>query len=173
NGQIAIFPESTYMWMGIVAPTGPWGLKNRDQLIGWAPMPGGGAPGDPPRVSISGGGGWIINRGSQHPDLAWAVMQQLASVPSADLNQTLNPCIPVRSDLLKEPVFQSDPEIQREVTEALPYTTFRPALPVYPRISELVQQMVERCIQGQSIDQDLAQYRHDVTLRVGPEHVAP
>lgn len=170
DGKIGIFPESTYLWLGVLAPGGPWGLANRNEVVGWTPMPGGGEPGDPARVSISGGGGFVINPHTAHPDLAWAVLKELASVPSMTVKLKVDPVLPIRKDLLP---LQADPELSREVSEALPVSVYRPAVPTYSRISDLAQQMVERCIQGQSIEDDLAQYRRDVTTRVGPDHVTP
>jgi len=155
DGKIGMFSEGTYMWMEVLRPGGVWGIPNRDEVVDWAPMPkqGGG------RVSISGGWGYILNKNSPHLDLAWKTLKILFSNEAQERKLQINPEMVPRDDLLDAPVFQDDEVLLRQMNEALPVTTFRPGLPVYPRVSELVQQMTEETIQGQPVDSVLAEYR--------------
>ncbi len=155
DGAIGIFPEGTYMWMEVLRPGGVWGLDNRDEVVDWAPMPGQGGG----RVSISGGWGYILNKNSRHKDLAWKALRILFSHEAQERKMELNPEMVPRDDLLDAPVFRDDAVLLRQMQEALPVTTFRPGEPLYPRVSELVQQMTEETIQGRPIDEVLAEYR--------------
>ncbi|MHB2021604.1 MAG: extracellular solute-binding protein [Candidatus Xenobia bacterium] len=171
DGHIGIYPESSYMWQGVLSPNGPWSMPDRNQVVGWAPMPGGGQPGDPSFVSISGGAGFMLNRHSPRAAAAWKVLQQLCGVDSQVAMMRIDTFIPTRTDLLHNPVFTHDQELAREVQVALPYTTFRPGLPEYPRVSDLVQKMTEAVINGTAIDTALAAYRNELIRVVGAEHV--
>lgn len=145
DGKIGIYPEGTYMWLGVLRPGETWGIANRDEVVGWAPMPG--KEGRP--VSVSGGNGYILNKNSPHPVESWSVLRLLASRSAQELRMEMAPFVPPRRDLLKLPAIANDPVLRRQLEEALPVTVFRPGLPVYPRVSERWQQATERVIQGQ------------------------
>lgn len=171
DGRIGIYPEGTYLWLGVIRPGATWGMPERDRLVGWAPMPG--MTEALPPVSISGGGGFIVNKNSPHPELAWQALQMMAGLDSLTVRLELDPFIPCRRDALESQAFQrvSDPVIRQQVDEGLPVTTFRPGLPAYPRISELAQQMVEKVATGVPIEEAMADYATGVTRLVGRENV--
>ena len=155
DGKIGIYPEGSFMWVEVLRPGGTWGIPNRDEVADWAPMPrnGGGV------VSMSGGWGYTVNKNSAHKDLAWQVLAFLAGHEAQMLKCELNPEMAPREDLLDAPVFRNDEVLRRQMSEALPVTSFRPGLPLYPRVSELVQQMTEAVIQGQPVEEALAEYK--------------
>lgn len=144
DGKIGIYPEGTYMWLGVLRPGETWGLADRDQLVGWAAMPGEHGP-----VSVSGGNGYILNKNSRHPRQAWQVLRLLASRPAQELRMQMAPFVPPRRDLLELPAIRQDAVLRDQLEQALPVTVFRPGLPLYPRVSERFQQATERVIQGQ------------------------
>ncbi|NDD29398.1 MAG: extracellular solute-binding protein [Proteobacteria bacterium] len=171
DGRIGIYPEGTYMWIDVLKPGGPWGLANRDAVVGWAPMPGGGEAGDPPLVSISGGGGFIVNKRSPHKALAWRVLAAMNSAASLDALMCKAPFIAARRDVLDSPAFKTDPELTREVAAALPVTRFRPGFPLYPRVSELVGVMTDQILNGASTDEALSAYGRALRDLAGSEQV--
>ncbi|MEW6277626.1 MAG: extracellular solute-binding protein [Candidatus Eremiobacterota bacterium] len=156
DGKIGIYPEGTYMWLGVLRPGQTWGIPNRDEVVDWAPMPAlaGGV------VSVSGGNGYILNQNSAHPEASWQVLRLMASRRSQEVRMELSPFVPPRTDLTG--LLGDDPVLQRQLREALPLTTFRPGLPLYPRVSERLQQAVERVIQGQSPSDSLERYAREV-----------
>lgn len=166
DGRIAIYPEGTYMWRDVLRPGSAWGIPNRDEVVGWAPMPGVDGP-----VSISGGDAFILNKNARNRELAWKVLAALASADSLGARMRLTPFIPARSDLLQHPAFRADAELAREVEQALPVTRFRPGYPAYPRVSELVQQMAEKVVQGRAVDEALAEYGAALATLVREENV--
>jgi multiple sugar transport system substrate-binding protein len=171
-GKIGIYAESSWMWTGVLAPGQTWALAGREERVGWAPMPG--ADPELPPVSLSGGGGYILNRGSPNLPLAWAVLSRLASREALEAHLKLAPFIPARQDLIDSEAFRaaSDEMIRRQVREALPVTTFRPGLPAYPRVSELAQQMVEQVVQGRPVRVAMEEYARRVEALVGRRQVS-
>ncbi len=168
DGKIGMYPEGTYMWQSVLKPGATWGIANRDDVVGWAPMPTR-LPSDEV-VSISGGGGFIINRAAPDKVLAWRVLQALMSKESLLHKRALDPFIPTRRDLLDAPEFQRDEHLAHQVTQALPVTRFRPGFPAYPRVSELVQRITERVAQGLPVDDAMAAYASELEKLVGVEH---
>ncbi|HWG86098.1 MAG TPA: extracellular solute-binding protein, partial [Deinococcales bacterium] len=164
DGKIGIYPEGTYMWLGVTGPGAAWEVKNRNEVIGWAPMPT--SNGDGKIVTISGGGGHILNKNSQNKELAFEVLTRLNSMDSLNTRATVATFIPARQDAWAA-VFKADPEIQRQIRTAMPVTTFRPSFPVYTKVSEQVQQMTEKVIRGVPVAQALADYAKAVTALVG------
>jgi multiple sugar transport system substrate-binding protein len=171
DGHVGMLAEGSYMWLDVLLPNTTWGIPNRNEVVGWAPMPGGGEPGDPTRVSISGGYGYTINKNSRHRDLAFAVLSRMLSRESQTALMHVSPFISARQDVLDGPEFKGDPELAREISTALPVTTFRPGFPLYPRVSELVTQMTEKVVQGVAVDTALAEYDRDVRALVGADAV--
>ncbi len=154
DGKIGIYPEGTYMWLGVLRPGETWGIANRDQVVGWAPMPG--------PVSVSGGNGYILNKNSAHPRESWEVLKRLAARPSQEIRMEMAPFVPPRRDLLELPAIQRDRVLSEQLRLALPVTVFRPGLPLYPRVSERLQQAVERVIGGQDPQTSLKEYARQI-----------
>jgi multiple sugar transport system substrate-binding protein len=169
DGKIGMYPEGTYMWQSVLKPGATWGIANRDDVVGWAPMPL--RLQSDEVVSISGGGGYIINKSAPDKELAWAVLRALMSAESLSRKREIDPFIPTRRDLLESKGFKADAQLARQVGEALPVTRFRPGFPVYPRVSELVQRITERVVQGLPVDEALAAYRDELEDLVGKEHI--
>ncbi len=165
DGKIGMYPEGTYMWQSVLKPGATWGIADRDDVVGWAPMPTR-QPSDQ-AVSISGGGGYIINKSSPHKELAWRVLAALSSYDSLARKYQIDPFIPTRRDLLRSAAFKSDVQLARQVEQALPVTRFRPGFPVYPRVSELVQRVTERVVQGLSPEEAVRAYAEGLADLVG------
>ncbi len=172
-GRIAVYIESTWFYTSVLSPTNDsWGMADRDDRIGWAPMPGGPRPGDPAIVSISGGDGLIINPHCRRPDLAWKLVEALNGLDRQERLFLKKPFTPTRKDLAALPEVRKHKFISETADAIMPYTTFRPALPEYPEVSFQVQYLTERLATGQlGVDDALAEFRQAVANVVGEERV--
>lgn len=173
RGKIAIYVESTWFFNSVLDPANPsWGVADRDQKIGWTPMPGGGMPGDPAVASISGGDGLIVNPKSKNPEAAWKLVAALNELHRQERLFRLRPTTPTRSDLAALPQVQQHQFISRAAEAIMPHTSFRPALPAYPEVSFHVQYLTERVANGQlGVDPAIEEFAAAVENVVGPESV--
>ncbi|HUT55988.1 MAG TPA: extracellular solute-binding protein [bacterium] len=172
-GKIAVYIESTWFYTSVLSPTNDsWGIKDRDDRIGWAPMPGGGRSGDPEFVSISGGDGLIINPHCKNPELAWKLVMALNDLGRQQRLFLKKPFTPTRRDLAELPEVMQHRFISETARAIMPCTTFRPALPEYPEVSFQVQYLTERLATGQlGVDAALAEFGQSVANAVGQDKV--
>ncbi|MEM3714155.1 MAG: extracellular solute-binding protein, partial [Nitrososphaeria archaeon] len=172
QGKIAMYIEGTWLYTSVMNPSNTsWGIPNRDEIIGWAAMPGRGNPGDPKYVSISGGSGFVINANSKNVALDEEVLKYLFYVEPVDSLFELKPSIlpsPIYTDFS---MIVNENKYIAETSKLLEYSTYRPALPVYDQISYQVQVLTEKLVSGMSVDQALAQYASAVTNIVGKQNV--
>ena len=167
-----MYVEGTWFYTSVLKPGEAWGIADRDEKIGWAKMPGSGAPGAPEFISLSGGVGFVVNPGSKDPDLAWKVIEQLNTLPSLEKLFEKQALTPTRKDLAASPAVSRLPFISQTASEILPYTRSRPGLPDYPEISFQLQLLSEEVITGRlTPGQALAQYGKQVEAIVGKENV--
>lgn len=172
QGEVAMLVEGDYLWRGPIAPVGGnFPMENRDEVISFALMPamepGAGYNGQD-FVTISGGTGFVINPNTAHPQEAWQLLSFMFSQESLEALQELQPRIRARLDV---PV-TGDETMSAIVDEVLPYTTIRPQLPEYNRVSAEAQLMTERVVSGEmSPEEALAAYDEAVTAIVGEENV--
>jgi len=173
QGRIAAYIESTWFYSSVLSPSNKsWGMAARDEKIGWAKMPGRGKPGDPPYVSISGGDGLVINPAAKDPDLAWRLVAQLNELARQERLFMKKPFTPVRKDLASLPSVEEQELIAKTAAEIMPYTSFRPALPVYPEISFHVQYLTERVVTGRlGVDEAIKEFGRAVENLVGQDLV--
>jgi multiple sugar transport system substrate-binding protein len=171
--KIAVYVESTWFYSSVLGPNNKsWGIPDRDTRIGWARMPGGGQPGDPEFVSVSGGNGLIINPHGKDPDRAWRLVAALNQLDRQQRLFALKPFTPTRQDLAALPEVQAQTFTAAAAAEVMPYTSFRPALREYPEISFHVQFLTERLATGQlDVPAALAEYRKAVANVVGDDRV--
>ena len=170
--KIAMYVEGTWMWSSVIAPSGAWGIPDRDTRIGWAGFPGSGKPGAPPIASVSGGTGWVINPNTRHPDLAFQLLAKLNSAQARIDYWLKKPGIPPRKDLADAPEVKANPFISETTKRLVPYTTYRPGSPLYPEVSYQVQLMTERVVTGQMTpEQALDAYARAVAEIAGDANV--
>ncbi|MBB5935825.1 extracellular solute-binding protein [Streptomyces zagrosensis] len=141
EGKVAIALDGS--WMGqFWRETGgrPWPEWSR--ALGQAPMPT--QYGDPPgKVSMSGGWTWAIPAKSEKPDLAWKLIETLQTQPNA-VEWTLRDAqIAVREDVATDRRYLTSMPGIRFFTDLVRHTHYRPALPVYPRVSSAIGEAME------------------------------
>lgn len=175
EGGLAMLIESDYLWRGVLAPDANFPMENRDEAVGWALIParepGAGLRGQD-FVSASGGTGRVINPATEHPEVAWELMEFMGS-EEAQLNFVeVEPRITGRSDV-NETGIADDPMLTFVAEEVLPITWYRPGFEEYPQVSQAITFMVENVVAGRSSVEEAAQEFHS-TLEgiVGAENVA-
>lgn len=174
EGGIAILGEGDYFWRSVVNPEGGIApMENRDEVVGWAKIPaqtpGAGINGQD-FVSMSGGGGRVVNPNTANPDVAWE-LQMFMSSKEAILEFLAGQVrISQRQDVNEE-VLANDPFLSYVAEEVLPLTAYRPGFAVYPQVSVLLQEASEAVVTGMSPEEAAQQYQSDLEGLVGADAV--
>jgi len=172
KGHIAIYVEGTWFYTSVLKPGEAWGIADRDESIGWAKMPGSGAPGAPEFVSLSGGNGIVINPKSNNPALAWKVAAKLNSLSSLEKLFAKQALTPTRKDLAESETVKRNKFISETALALLPFTRSRPGLPDYPEVSFQVQLMTEEVVTAKlSPEAALKEYGQALERIVGKNNV--
>ncbi|MFQ5856079.1 MAG: extracellular solute-binding protein [Anaerolineae bacterium] len=171
DGQIAMLVEGDWFWRSVTAPGSEWEVANREETMDWAKMPAE-APGKGYRnqdfVTISGGTGVAMNPNTRHPKEAWELLSLMFSKDGLMAFQDIEPRIRVRDDV---PV-PGKPFLTETSGALMPYTTARPMLPEYPKISFEAQLMTERVVSGEMTPEEAMEaYAQAVAEIAGPENV--
>jgi multiple sugar transport system substrate-binding protein len=169
-GKIAILLESDYFWRSVIEPTqGIDKMADRDQVVGWAKIPamkpGSGIRGQD-FVSMSGGGGNVINPATKYPQQAWELLQFMNSKDAviAYLGGTAQ--ITQRQDVNSQ-VLSTDPMLSFISQQVLPLTAFRPGFAVYPQVSQALQQATLDVVSGKSPADAATAYQQSLAGLVG------
>jgi multiple sugar transport system substrate-binding protein len=148
QGTVGMLVEGDYFWRSILNETGDFPMENRDARVSFVKMPaqeaGKGWRGQD-FVTASGGTGFALNGGTEHPAEAWALLTYMYSADTLAALQAIQPRIRSRLDV---PV-TGDATMSRIVTDALPLTQIRPQLPDYNKVSEQARLMTERIVSGE------------------------
>lgn len=168
--KIGILLESDYFWRSVVEPTkGVAKMADRDQVVGWAKIPamnpGSGIRGQD-FVSMSGGGGRIINPATKYPQQAWDLMQFMNSKDATIARLGGAAQITQRQDVNSQ-VLANDPMLTFISQQVLPLTAFRPGFAVYPQVSQALQQATLDVVSGKSPADAAAAYQQTVAGLVG------
>jgi multiple sugar transport system substrate-binding protein len=113
-----------------------------------APLPAG--PGGQPSAAI-GGAQLAINRHTEHPEAAWAVIDYLTRPEQMRERARVVGQFPTRSSVYDDPELASGlaiptATVRRIVEHAVP----RPVSPVYTQLSEILQIQLHRALTGQT-----------------------
>jgi multiple sugar transport system substrate-binding protein len=172
--KVGVLLEGDYFWRSVITPReGLTPMKDRDQAVGWALIParqpGGGLNGQD-HVSLSGGGGRIVNPNSKHAKEAWELVKFLNSRQALENLVQREPRITTRNDVnqaLKDPLLAFISE------RVLPITATRPGSASYPQISLAYQTATENVVAGRADPQRAAsQLGAAVGKVVGADNVA-
>ncbi|WP_205856008.1 extracellular solute-binding protein [Phytoactinopolyspora endophytica] len=174
EGEIGMLIEGDYLWRSVInADSDIAPMENRDEVIGWALIPamepGAGIDGQD-FVSMSGGGGQVLNPNTEHPDLAWELMAFMNSPEALLERHKDDPRITSRADVNEELI--DDPMITFIAEEVLPISFFRPGLEEYPEVSIALQEATETVVGGTSPADAAQQYQSTLEGIVGAENVA-
>jgi multiple sugar transport system substrate-binding protein len=166
DGKIAVLAEGDYFWRSVITPTqGLAPMKDRDKVVGYALIPaerpGTGVNGQD-FVSLSGGGGWVVNPNSKHAKEAWALISFLASRQAVAELVKQEPRLTARNDVNQSTL--KDPLLTFIAEKVLPITTTRPGVAVYPQVSQAIQEATEQVATGKA---DAAQAAKDYAAKLG------
>jgi multiple sugar transport system substrate-binding protein len=169
-GKIGILLESDYFWRSVVEPTkGIAKMADRNQVVGWAKIPamksGSGIRGED-FVSMSGGGGNVINPGTKYPQQAWDLLQFMNSKDATIARLGGAAQITQRQDVNTQ-VLAGDPMLSFISQQVLPLTAFRPGFAVYPQVSQALQQATLDVVSGKSVADAAAAYQQTLVGLVG------
>jgi multiple sugar transport system substrate-binding protein len=180
QGKIAILAEGDYLWRGVVNPQGGIDpMSNRNSVLGWALIPAerphAGIKGPAFKrgqsfVSVSGGGGYVLNPHTQHAKEAWQLLAFMSSKAATLAAVAASPRITERSDVNKQTLY-SDPLLGYVSRNVLPITTFRPGFAVYPQVSELLQLASQQVVSGTSVQEAAKNYQSALVKLVGAKNV--
>ncbi len=174
EGTIGILIEGDYFWRSVIEPTvGNFPMPDRDATVGYAKIPaqtpGSGLNGQD-FVSMSGGGGYVLNPNTEAPQEAWEL---LACMNSKDATLAFVgdvPRITQRADVNSQ-ILSGDPMLSFVANEVLPITAYRPGFAIYPQVSVAMQDASEDVVNGSSADEAAAGFGAAVTELAGPEAV--
>jgi len=145
EGKLAIDLDGSWV-PSVWSPTGaaPW--PQWQTVMGMAKMPTefGQAPG---YISMSGGWSYAISSKSAHPDQAFAVLKAANSQANLALFDVLVGNIGVRKDEASVPAYAKVP-MNPFFTSLVAFSKFRAGFPVYPEISNQIQQAMELVMTG-------------------------
>lgn len=171
DGVTAMLVEGHYFYSGVTAPDLEFAVENRDEVMGWAPMPAQ-APGQGLRgqdiVTISGGTGFVINPNTDNPQEAWALLSFMSSREALMAAQEIEPRVRARDDV---PV-PDNAFLTETAATLLPLTTARPNAAAYAQVSFEAQLMTERVVSGEMTPEEaMDAYAEAVTEIVGEDNV--
>jgi len=180
KGQIAMLGEGDYLWRSVINPTvGIDPMASRDTAIGWALIPAerphSGVQGPAFKkpqsfVSLSGGGGRVINPHTQHAKEAWQLLTFMNSKDAWLQFVAPQPRITPRTDVNKTTLFK-DPLLGYVARNVLPITTYRPGFAVYPQVSVLLQLASQQVVAGDSVAKAAQKYQDALVKLVGKKNV--
>jgi len=152
----------------LYAPDSDWApIANRDEVLAWTPMParepGAGINGWD-YVGMGGGWAWAMTNETSNADLAWEFIQFMSSSEAISIYSDRVGGIPTRSDVI------ADEFNTALVEQVLPYQSFRPSHPDYPRVSEQIQIATERILLGEDAETTMSLFAEAVTEIVGEEN---
>jgi multiple sugar transport system substrate-binding protein len=174
-GDIAVLAEGDYFWRDVINPDGGVApMDGRDEVVGWAHIParspGEGVEGQD-MVSFSGGGGRVINPGTDYPLEAWELLTFMNSEEAVLEFVAGEPRITQRSDV-NEATLADDEHLSFIASEVLPITIYRPGFAEYPEVSALLQMASEEVVTGAaSPEEAAASYASNLESVVGPDVV--
>lgn len=176
DGKVGILGEGDYGWRGVWNPTnGNHPMATRSTDIGFAKIPAI-TPGAGIRkqsfVSMSGGGGYVLNPATKNPAMAWDLLTFMNN--RGAIQASLNGAVKIsqRNDVNNYITkANSDACIAYIVKNVMPLTAYRPGLADYPAVSVALQQATEAIVNGASVADAAAAYQKAVGAIVGSKNV--
>jgi multiple sugar transport system substrate-binding protein len=168
QGKLAIDIDGSWLpqnWAkGGQAPWPQW-----ITTMGMAKMPteDGQAPG---YVTLSGGWSYAISAQSKHKDLDFQILKTAFSLNNLTNFDVQSAGIAPRKDAINVSSYKNLPG-NTFFTSLVSFTQFRPAFPVYPKISVQIDTAMQQVMQGQSPTSAMSTYAQNVTNIAGAANV--
>jgi multiple sugar transport system substrate-binding protein len=169
-GTIGILMEGDYFWRSVIEPTaGVAPMPTRDEVVGYTKLPamtpGSGLDGQD-FVSMSGGGGRVLNPATEFPQQAWELLTFMNSAEATTELVAGGARLTQREDVNDE-ILADDPMLSFIAEEVVPLSAYRPGLAVYPQISVALQQATLDVVTGMPPDEAAAKYQEAVEAALG------
>lgn len=130
----------------------------------------GAAPG---KVSLAGGWTWSVPRQSGKPDLAWKLIETLQTQRNALEWCVRGAQVAVRKDVAADPAYRKSIPGIGFFTDLVKVAQYRPALPVYPKVSAAIGEAMEAVTSGAATPEKAARdYDRQLTSIVDGQVVA-
>jgi multiple sugar transport system substrate-binding protein len=166
SGKLAMDIDGSWLpnnWLSTGAK--PW--PQWQSVLGLATMPTEFGQGSD-KVSLSGGWAWSIPAKGKNPDLAWKFIESVETEASSAKWNAMNATLAVRQDVGTDPTYLNALPSNKFFSSLLPYTYYRPTLPVYTQVSTAVQQAMESVTSGQAtVAKAASTYASAVSTAVG------
>jgi len=78
EGKLAILIDGVWCYIEKWGPGMTYEIENREDVVGYAYIPGLGTPGAPNYISVTGTYNWVINAKTKYPELAWELVKELS-----------------------------------------------------------------------------------------------
>lgn len=176
EGRIGMLLEGDYLWRSVLNPAegvGTAPMENRDEAVGFAMIPakepGAGVNGQD-FVSYSGAGCQVLNPNAADPDLAWELIEFMAS-PDAIKKRLENTVSISQRDDVNAELLSGDPLLSWIAEEVLPTSLYRPSLAEYPEVSVALQQATLDVVSGTPVEEAAQTCAETVADIVGEENV--
>jgi len=169
-GTIGILMEGDYFWRSVIEPTaGVAPMPTRDEVVGYTKLPamtpGSGLDGQD-FVSMSGGGGRVLNPATEFPQQAWELLTFMNSAEATTELVAGGARLTQREDVNDE-ILADDPMLSFIAEEVVPLSAYRPGLAVYPQISVALQPATMDVVTGMPPDEAAAKYQEAVEAALG------
>jgi multiple sugar transport system substrate-binding protein len=172
KGKLAIDLDGSWLpgtWVN--GGPAPWPEWNTVMGATMMPTQNGQPPGG---TSMSGGWSLSVTSKAKNPSLAFGVVSTALNRENSLAYDIAAGQIPVRKDVAADPKYLSSNPTASFFGKLVDITTFRPALPVYPRVSDQIQVAMESVMTNQaSPQQATATYVEAVKGIVGSDKVQP
>ena len=172
--KVGILGEGDYGWRGVWSPTtGNFKMPDRNTEIGYALIPAVSAGKGIRRqsyVSMSGGGGFVLNPNTKNAAVAWALLTYMNSRDAVQAFVAGQPRITQRNDV-NSFLTRSDPLMAFVSKKVMPLTAYRPGFAIYPQVSVALQQATLDVISGDSVAKAAATYQASLVKLVGANKV--
>ncbi|PZS35207.1 MAG: ABC transporter substrate-binding protein [Pseudonocardiales bacterium] len=177
KGKIGILVEGDYFWRSIICPDkkvcNTTAMATRNADVGYAKIPaekpGMGINGQD-FVSVSGGGGWMLNPSSKYPQQAWELMTFMMSAEAQKSLAQAEIRISPRADV-NATTLASDPLMSFIAKTILPITSYRPSDQNYNAVSVAIQEATAAAVSGKSASSAAKTYQSSLQKAVGDAHV--
>ncbi len=151
-------------------------FKCEAKYVGYAKMPGyeGGKLGEPKYVTISGG--WAIGINAhispEMQKIAWDFLKVVCSRQVLATFAAEKGKLCPRLDAVQVPAYAKNSYL-KNITEYLKFTTFRPPVPAYPKVSKIIQEITGQILDGtiKTASQALNEYYQMLKNTVGAQNV--
>lgn len=172
GGTLAMFTGGSWqnacLWdcSGANAPS----QEERDKVFGWAAFPGSGEAGASATTNISGGWAISVNAKAADPDASFALMTYIFDEGNFGDWLVKNRRMAVRTDVSESDAYTADAFLAK-ATALAEITTGRDTSPGYQIVSSFVQQATSSILDGDSVDNVVAEYHASLVDEFGEDAV--